>query len=276
MYLSDPLYSPFFPAIPRYTISNLIRQENGPLRFSFPGLSEQKNLVHAVFTREGGVSRDPFASLNVGSSVQDSPALVKRNLARVRESIGAQALLQMDQVHGDTVVVHRSDSPFSGVGASSADAQITNVPGQALMVKLADCQGVILHDPEKDVVGVVHCGWRGNVRNILGKTVRRMEQDFSSRPEDIHAAIGPSLGPCCGEFKGHEQYFPESFRRFQVRDNFFDLWAVSAWQLMTAGVPEDHIEISGICTRCRSDLFYSYRKERKTGRFAVAAMVLSL
>jgi YfiH family protein len=273
MHSSSPRYSPFFPAIPRYTTSDLIQQDNGPLRFCFPGLSGQENLIHAVLSRKGGVSKGPFASLNVGSSVHDSPAQVRENLRRIQDSIGAQTLLQVDQVHGDNVIIRRRKYAVSQGGSRSADAQITNVTGGALLVKLADCQGVILYDPERNVVAVTHCGWRGNVRNILGKTVGRMEQNFSCRPGDIHAAIGPSLGPCCAEFQGHEQYFPESFRRFQVRENFFDLWAISCRQLMDAGISEDHIEIAGACTRCRTDLFYSYRKEGKTGRFAVVAML---
>ena len=273
MHSSDPSYSPFFPAIPRYATSNLIQQNEGPLRFCFPGLSEREHLVHAVFSRKGGVSKGPFASLNVGLSALDSPARVRENLRRIQESIGAQSLLQVDQVHGDNVIIRKRDCALSRNGPGSADAQVTNLTGRALLVKLADCQGVILHDPERNVVGVVHCGWRGNVRNILGKTVGRMEEEFCCRPGSIHVAIGPSLGPCCAEFQEHEQYFPEGFRRFQVRENFFDLWAISCRQLMDAGIPEDHIEIAGACTRCRTDLFYSYRKEGKTGRFAVVAML---
>ena len=100
-----------------------------------------------------------------------------------------------------------------------------------------------------------------------------MEKEFSSRPADIHAAVGPSLGPCCGEFKGHEEYFPASFNKFQVGEDYFDLWAVSCWQLLEAGVTQAHIEVCGVCTSCRTDLFYSYRREGKTGRFAVTAML---
>jgi len=267
----DP--SLFFPDIPRYTLSNLIRQDDGPLHFCFPKLLKQENLVHGIFCREGGVSDMPFASLNVGASVHDSPALVTQNLARVKAALGAEELAQVDQVHGDEAVIIRRDRPVFPDDSPPADALITDVPGWGLMVKLADCQGVILYDPEKNVVAVVHCGWRGNVRNILGKTVRRMEQDFSCRPAAVRAAIGPSLGPCCGEFRGHDGYFPEGFRRFQVREDYFDLWAISCRQLIEAGVAGDHIEVSGVCTRCRTDLFYSYRKEGKTGRFAVTAML---
>jgi len=87
------------------------------------------------------------------------------------------------------------------------------------------------------------------------------------------AAIGPSLGPCCGEFITHEQIFPNEFRQFMVRENYFDLWRISRWQLLNAGLIEENIEVAGICTRCRTDMFYSYRAEGITGRFATVAML---
>jgi YfiH family protein len=273
MYASHAVSPPFFPDIPRHTLSSLIRQDNPLPYFSFPKLATQKHLFHAVFTREGGVSDGPFESLNVGLAVGDSPVRVRENLASIRTALEAEELIGVRQVHGVDAVVLSKDHPVSGETPPSADALITDVPGKGLVIKLADCQGVVLYDPEKNVVALVHSGWRGNVGNILGKTVRRMEQDFACRSGALYAAIGPSLGPCCGEFQGHEGYFPESFRRFQVRENYFDLWAVSCWQLLEAGVPARNMEVFGVCTRCRADLFYSYRKEGKTGRFAVAAML---
>jgi YfiH family protein len=205
--------------------------------------------------------------------VGDSAEFVKENLERVRDTLGADSLIQVNQVHGRRIVIIEKQGDEGLQTPPSADAVMTRVQGQGLMVKLADCQGVILYDPDKRALAVVHCGWRGNVGNILGKTVQSMVKVFNSRPADILAAIGPSLGPCCGEFVGHATIFPEGFRRFQVRENYFDLWAVSCRQLMEAGIREDHVEVSGICTRCRTDLFFSYRKEGRTGRFAVAAML---
>jgi YfiH family protein len=179
----------------------------------------------------------------------------------------------MDQVHGNAVFIVREGHSGTQNTIPSADAMITDLSRVALMIKQADCQGVIICDPKRSVVAAAHCGWRGNVRNILGSVVERMNHVFECRPSDLVAAIGPSLGPCCAEFVTHEEIFPESFRPFMVRENYFDLRAVSCLQLMEAGLNEENIEVSGICTRCRTDLFYSYRAEGKTGRFATVAML---
>jgi copper oxidase (laccase) domain-containing protein len=128
-------------------------------------------------------------------------------------------------------------------------------------------------DPKKKVIANVHCGWKGNALNILGSALGRMISDFGSRVSDIKAAVGPSLGPCCAEFVTYEQIFPREFSRFMVRKNYFDLWEISRWQLMEAGIEGENIEIAGICTRCRTDLFYSYRAEGITGRFATVVML---
>jgi YfiH family protein len=146
----------------------------------------------------------------------------------------------------------------------------------AIMVKQADCQAVILYDPVREVLANVHCGWRGNTHNVLSAAVRRMTGEFGTRPRDLRAAIGPSLGPCCAEFVTHETLFPETFARYRVQRNHFDLWEISRWQLAEAGVREDHIETAGLCTRCRTDLFFSYRAEKVTGRFATVAMLRCL
>jgi hypothetical protein len=107
----------------------------------------------------------------------------------------------------------------------------------------------------------------------LGAVVGRMKFEFGCRPANMLAAIGPSLGPCCAEFINYEQEFPEEFRRFMVRKEYFDLWEISRWQLLEAGLAEDHIEVANICSRCRTDMFYSYRAEGITGRFGTVAML---
>ena len=154
-----------------------------------------------------------------------------------------------------------------------ADAMITNIPGLGLLVMQADCQGVIIFDPKKRVVANVHCGWRGNVANILGRVVARMAGTFGCTGSHLLAAIGPSLGPCCAEFVDHRAIFPGPFDRFRIGENHFDLWAISRGQLVEAGLQQENIEIAGICTRCRTDLFYSYRGEGRTGRFGTVAML---
>jgi YfiH family protein len=154
-----------------------------------------------------------------------------------------------------------------------ADGLVTNVPGAGLVIKQADCQAVILYDPVRRVVANVHCGWRGSVAGILGNAVRTMAKEFGCSPETVLAGVGPSLGPCCGEFKGHEAIFPRSFRAFEVRGDHFDLWALSTHQLVEAGLQRENIALARVCTRCRTDLFFSYRGEGVTGRFATVAML---
>jgi copper oxidase (laccase) domain-containing protein len=111
------------------------------------------------------------------------------------------------------------------------------------------------------------------VHNILKKTVIRMTAAFHCNESELLAAIGPSLGPCCAEFVSHKEIFPRAFEQFMVRDNYFDLWSMSRWQLEGAGLRRENIEVAGICTRCCTDLFYSYRGEGKTGRFGTIAML---
>ena len=241
--------------------------------FRYPNLSLHPGLVHGVFTRRGGVSDPPYDSLNSAYTVADRPANVTANLNKIKKAIGAEQLMFMTQAHGENILVLRQDNFGSHSGVPPADAMITDMPRIALMVKQADCQGVIIFDPGKEVVANVHCGWRGNVQNILGNVVVRMKRDFDCRHSDLLAAVGPSLGPCCAEFVSHENIFPRHFDPFMVRENYFDLWAISCWQLVSAGLKRENIELSGICTRCRTDMFYSYRAEGITGRFATVAML---
>jgi YfiH family protein len=239
----------------------------------FPGMSRYDRLVHAVFTRQGGVSKPPYDTLNASYMTGDKPERVSSNLQIIKEAIGANDLVFTNQMHGKEILALRGEA-FEVLGSpAEADAMITDQPYVALMVKQADCQAVLLFDPIKDVVANTHCGWRGNVHNILGTVVGRMNAEFGCRPADLLAAIGPSLGPCCAEFVNYEQEFPEGFRRFMVREGYFDLWEISLWQLLEAGVARDHIEVANICSRCRTDMFYSYRAEGTTGRFATVAML---
>lgn len=241
--------------------------------FQFPRLFSRRQLMHGIFTRHGGVSKPPFNTLNISYSVGDQQENVAENIRKIRNVIKAKDIVHMKQSHGDGILVLGQNKSAEYNEASSADAMITDVPGIALLVKQADCQGTIIYDPNRNVVANVHCGWRGNVQNILGRVVVRMKEEFGCEKSDLLAAIGPSLGPCCSEFVSYKDIFPEVFERFMVQENHFDLWAASCWQLQRAGLREDNIEVAGICTRCRTDLFYSYRGEGKTGRFGTVVML---
>jgi polyphenol oxidase len=136
------------------------------------------------------------------------------------------------------------------------------------VILVADCQPVLMVDPVNGVVANVHSGWRGSIQNIIGETVRRMAADFRSRAQDLVCGIGPSLGPCCAEFIHYEDELPEPFWRYRHSANHFDFWQASRDQLTDAGVRNENIHLPGLCTRCNPHLFFSYRGERHTGRFA--------
>jgi len=242
----------------------------------FPRLASFTELLHAVYTRHGGMSQGSFHSLNVGLLTGDSQGNVRSNLEIIRTTLGARSLKSVRQVHGTNIAIIRDireTSPTVSEDPVQADAMITDLPGVAMVVKQADCQAVILFDPAKKVISNVHCGWRGNRENLLRTVVNRMRTDFGCRPSDLRAGIGPSLGPCCAEFVTHEPLFPDSFMRFMVKKSYFDFWAISRWQLTESGVREENIETAAICTKCSTDLFYSYRAEKITGRFATAVML---
>lgn len=250
----------------------LLVEQNGVLVFQFPNLSKFKTVAHGIFTRCGGFSQAPFDSLNICRSVGDDIDRVRQNRQRMARANGGGRLIFLHQVHGtDIRVLSRrdrgSDPPAAG-GMLTGDALITDIAGLTLVIQVADCQAICLHDPVRHVVANVHSGWRGSVGNIAGRTIRRMQQCFGTRPSDVVAGIGPSLGPCCAEFVNYRSEIPEPLWRYKDGRHHFDFWSLSCDQLRDAGVLRQNILASGICTRCNADLFYSFRRRKRTGRFA--------
>jgi len=249
-------------------------QENGLIYYRFDLFQPYPRLAHGVFTRHGGVSGPPCQGLNMGFVPEDRVESVRLNMGRAAETLGFDRLTFVGQVHGDRALVVRAAGDYRprypDEVMSGYDALITPDPEVGLLIKLADCQGVILFDPRSDTLAVVHAGWRGSVRNILGRTVARMAREFSVCPEDLLAGIGPSLGPCCAEFIHFETELPRAFQAYRT-GNHFDFWAISRDQLIAAGLLERNIEIGGLCTKCGPEGFYSYRREGVTGRFGLIA-----
>ena len=223
-------------------------------------------VVHGFFLRQGGVSPEPFHSLNLSCAVGDQRPLVAHNRDLVQQVLGLTALVSATQVHGCRESLVTGANAAAAEEIPEADILITSQPGLGLLIKQADCQAVMLYDPVRRVAANVHCGWRGQVRNVLQETVARLRETFGSRPEDLMAAISPSLGPCCAEFRNFRREFPPGLWSYQVRPTYFDLWALSRDQLVAAGLKPQQIDIAGLCTRCREDLFFSYRREHHTGR----------
>jgi purine-nucleoside/S-methyl-5'-thioadenosine phosphorylase / adenosine deaminase len=244
---------------------------NGLSFFQFSLFQSVPGLIHGIFSRHGGISQGAYASLNLSFAVGDDRQKVIHNRDLILETLGIVGIRSLKQVHGKEAVVIQ-DGPLKASyrvpEERSGDILMTRMTGQGLMIKQADCQSVLFYDPRHRAVANIHCGWRGNVNNVIGEAVKQMMTFYGTQPSDLIAGIGPSLGPCCAQFINYRKEIPPRYWTYQARPYYFDLWRLSRDQLMTAGVLEDHIEIAGICTSCQTQDFFSYRKEKKTGRFA--------
>jgi len=232
---------------------------------SFPQLGGDGDIHcrYGFFNCHGGKSKGKYDSFNLGLHVGDEESSVYANREIVKKTMGGATLLSALQIHGTKIHV-QNKRLVEDLEIEGCDALITNQRGVALMVQHADCQAVLLYDSVKKVVAAVHNGWRGSVQNILGKVVGAMVCDFSSNPDIIQAIVGPSLGPCCAEFRNFQSEFPKDFVEFKVQENHFDFWRISAAQLMAEAVQKKNIIISEQCTLC-SDDYFSYRKAVQTG-----------
>lgn len=238
---------------------------------------EQMGVPHAIFGRLGGASLPPFDSLNTGHTVGDVPEAVAANMARICQALGVaqEDLVTARLVHGTRVAVVGSEDRGRVVPAT--DALVTASPDVVLFLRYADCVPLLLFDTRSGAVGLGHAGWKGTIDGIAVAMVEAMQQAFGSRPGEIVGAIGPAIGPCCYEVgpdvealvrQGLPQMAGEVLwnRNGRVR---FDLWEANRRQWLDIGVAQ--VEVSGVCTVCRRDLFFSHRGDGgRTGRFGVA------
>ncbi len=256
-------------------------------------------LVHGFSTRAGGASEVAGKSaLNLGFTDWDDRANVVKNRAAFSAALSAREmpLLAMRQFHSD-LIYFAAAVPAE---APKADALVRHEAGMLLAVQTADCVPILLADTRLRVVAAIHAGWRGTLSRIIMKTLGRMQMEFGTRPRDIVAALGPAIGRCCYEVGSdvarlYAAQFPNAAEWFdgpfdQLANGEDPLWlpwltmmppghvppapkaqldlrASNRWQLIDSGVPAAQIEVSDLCTSCRADLFFSYRREReKTGR----------
>jgi polyphenol oxidase len=259
-------------------------------------------LVHGFSTRLGGFSRAYRGdALNLGFTKDDSKAAVERNRAAFLQGLDTSGgpkippLVTLRQIHSD--IIRFVDSPAEKQLAG--DGLITATPGLLLGIQAADCLPIMLVDPRHRAVGVFHAGWRGTLKRIVEKGVGEMRRRFGSRPQDLKAAIGPSIQDCCYEvgaevrekFESQFAYTAKVFREVEESDPvrekypmlfltarapghsvlpkkiFLDLVEANRQQLLATGVPAKSIKASPLCTNCHTDLLFSYRAEKgKTGR----------
>ncbi|MGH9775708.1 MAG: peptidoglycan editing factor PgeF [Candidatus Acidiferrales bacterium] len=263
-------------------------------------------LVHGFSTRPGGASRlesghDGSQSvekvLNLGLTDWDSRERVAGNRRKFLSALGASRmrLVTLRQAHSDMIhVISRAPE-----NSPRGDAAITAVEGLLLSVQTADCVPILLADMHCRVVAAVHSGWRGTLKRIAAKTVGRMQLEFGTNPRDIVAALGPAIGRCsyevgseiakefASQFAEARDWFDGPFDRLASDDDpnplpwlsmappghqppsprlKLDLFAANRAILLESGVNPENIFACGLCTACRTDLFFSYRREHHTGR----------
>jgi hypothetical protein len=244
--------------------------ENGIEWLTFELFAECKELKHGILLRKGGHSQKNFASLNLSFSVGDNNSHVQQNLQKVQKACRLPPLSTLRQAHGKAIW----DLQMPCSEASTADALVTRIPHQTLFITHADCQAAIFYDPVNHVLANVHAGWRGNVQQIYREVIEYLKGKYGTQPKNILAGISPSLGPKHAEFKHYQQEFPQAFWEYQVAPNYFDLWAIAKMQLIACGLLDSHIEIAQMDTFDAPGDFFSYRRDRETGRNATFAVLL--
>jgi len=257
-----------------------------------PALSQLPWLLHGFSTAPGGISPlEAERALNLGFTDWDTRENVLENRRRFQTAAGAKdlPLITLKQFHSD--VIHLFDEAGGGPAEPCrGDASITNRPGLLLAIQTADCVPILLVDPKKRAIAAIHAGWRGTLARIAAKTIGKMQMHFATSPRDLVAAIGPSIGPCCYEV-GTEvatqflSQFPDAptyFDEFRTGDEpnpiqwlnmmppghqpppkgvLLDLRKANRSQLLAAGLRLQNIHTIDLCTACRPDLLFSYRKQ---------------
>ena len=227
-------------------------------------------LTHAFCTRRGGASKADYKSLNMSFNEGDEEFRVLQNWSKLADAfaIPLEQFLVLNQVHGDDIfVIKPQGSYFSSRDELNYDAIITCRTNLAICIKTADCVPVFIVDRARKVIAVVHAGWRGTALGISAKVIRLMQRQYGSRPQDILAAIGPSIGRCCYEIDNvtaevlGAQKNKESFLFPQAAKNKWlaDLPEANRRQILDCGIPETNVESSGLCTRCKQNIFFSHR-----------------
>jgi hypothetical protein len=248
-------------------------QQNGLRYYTFEIFPE--SITQAVFTRQGGVSPHPWDSLNVGGAIGDEISHVRANRIRSFQALGRdpESIHDVWQVHSADVVCADAPRPLE-TPYQKADILLSDNPQVTLFMRFADCTPVLLYDPKKHAIGIVHSGWLGTVRGAAHAAVQAMQARYASNPADILAAIGPAIGPDHYEIGADviaqvKQAFgvdAESLLPAHGQNVHFDLWKANQVLLSRVGV--NQIEVAGICTACHTDDWFSHRGEKgKTGRF---------
>jgi YfiH family protein len=268
-------------------------QEGHPALFLLDSwMKRYPYLTAGITTRTGGESAAPFCSLNCGLHVGDVPEHVVANRKRLAETLQLpfEASTYAEQIHGSEVAVVTGKEKGMGresreTAIQAKDAMITSEKGIALHTLYADCVPLYFFDPKRQAIGMAHAGWKGSVLKIAMATVTKMANTFGSKPEDMLAAVGPSIGGCCYEVDDRvigqvDKVLTEFEATREEKERVYhpqpepgkyrlNLKELNRQIMIKAGILSSRIEVSTLCTSCRTDLFFSHRKEGgQTGRMA--------
>ena len=241
----------------------------------FPALEETGAVVHGFSTRLGGVSQGMYAAMNVSFTRGDREEAVRENYRRLGKAMGFSCdnLVCSDQTHTVNVRVVTEEDRGKGFARpkdyTDVDGLVTDVPGLVLATFYADCVPLYLVGPVRRCIGLSHAGWRGTAGKIGKKTVELMRERYGSRPEDLYAAVGPSICQDCYEVSGDvieefQKAFEQKFwsRLFYAKGGGkyqLDLWRANEIVLLEAGLRPERITITDLCTCCNPDLLFSHR-----------------
>lgn len=255
-----------------------IKENKGVTYLTYPALEELSGFVHAFSTRLGGVSEGIYSSMNLSFTRGDDENSVMENYRRLAEAVGfsVENIVTSDQTHTVNVRVITEADRGNGITKprpyTDVDGMITNVPGLVLATFYADCVPLYFIDPVRKAIGLSHSGWRGTAAHIGAVTVRRMQEEYGSLPEDIYGAIGPSICQECYEVSEDvilefQKTFPEQSWRdlFYRKENGkyqLNLWEANRQIMLEAGLIEEHISLPGLCTCCNPEFLFSHRASR--------------
>jgi YfiH family protein len=246
-----------------------LRTRNGVPYFEIPELAKLGWIQHAFLTRQGGESLPPYDSLNLSDKNGDRKEFVSKNENIIVKAFGFDPgrLVLLDQRHQDQILLLRKPiTPLPSI--LEYDALITNSPNAFLGILTADCLPIFVVDQKRKVIAAIHAGRQGTTLRITTKVLKKMEDEFGCSLKDFIIALGPSIGPCCYEIDEkvfHLEWEPYSTLR-DVGKWMVDLAQVNIAQMKREGIAEEQISSIPLCTHCHNDLFFSYRKEGRTGR----------
>ena len=237
----------------------------------FSTFMNHSSLIHLVSKK----NRTKEYTFSLALHTDENPQKILENRATIQAQFPHMKFIVAHQTHSDNIEIIKQQKTRGWESQESViqdcDALITNEKGMMLTILTADCVPILLFDPKQNVIGAVHAGWRGTQQEIVFKTVHKMQEEFDSNPQDIIAGVAPSIGRCCYEVEEDvAKYFFEDKGSFTQKDEKFmlDLPYVNKVQLLKAGLLEENIEMSNLCTACEVDNYFSYRKEQGcSGRF---------